>query len=163
MDTVSGIEEFRGTTGADTFIGDAADNYFLGMDGNDTMSGGAGNDILNGGAGNITMDGGSGNDRLIDAGGGTFLMTGGSGADTFDFHLGGHDFISHDELTDFNFSEGDRIDFSGSAYVHQMSDIHVGHDAQGNAMLTFATPSGTGTIVLDHVHMADVNSSMFFF
>jgi Ca2+-binding RTX toxin-like protein len=109
------------------------------------------------------MDGGSGNDRLIDAGGGNILMTGGSGADTFDFHSAGHNVISHDEITDFNFAEGDRIDFSGSAYVHQMSDIHVGHDAHGNAMLTFTTESGTGTVVLDHIHAAAVNSSMFSF
>ena len=72
VDTVTSIEEFRGTTGADTFIGDGADNYFAGMDGNDNMSGGGGNDTLVDGAGNITMDGGSGNDRLIDAGSGTF-------------------------------------------------------------------------------------------
>ena len=90
-------------------------------------------------------------------------MHGGSDADTFDFSSVGHNAISRDEITDFNFAEGDRMDFSGSAYVHQMSDIHVGQDAHGNAMLTFATASGTGTVALDHIHAAAVNSSMFLF
>jgi Ca2+-binding RTX toxin-like protein len=160
VDTVTSIEEFRGTTGADTFIGDGADNYFAGMDGNDKISGGGGNDTLIDGAGNITMDGGSGNDRLIDAGDGNILMTGGSDADTFVF---GGNAPGDDRITDFNAAEGDRIDFSQNAFVKQMSDIRVTDDGNGNAVLSYGTTGGPSSIVLTGIAPAAVSAGWFIF
>lgn len=71
-----------------------------------------GNDSANGlvgGGGNDTLSGGGGNDRLS-GGGGNDLLTGGNGADTFRILKGG----GQDRFTDFNASQGDRIELIGS-------------------------------------------------
>jgi len=71
-DTLSGIENLRGSAFNDTLTGSAANNLIEGGDGNDSINGGNGNDILIGGAGNDTLNGGGGNDTAsyIDATGG---------------------------------------------------------------------------------------------
>ncbi|MFO1009992.1 MAG: Ig-like domain-containing protein [Planctomycetota bacterium] len=56
IDTLSGIENLTGGTGADTLIGDAGANMLSGGSGNDTLRGGLGNDTLTGGAGVDTAD-----------------------------------------------------------------------------------------------------------
>jgi len=50
-DTLSGIENIRGSNGADTLIGNAGANTLNGWTGNDQLVGGAGADWLEGGAG----------------------------------------------------------------------------------------------------------------
>jgi Ca2+-binding RTX toxin-like protein len=159
VDTVTSIEQFRGTTFGDTFTGDAADNYFLGEGGNNKISGGAGNDWLEVYSGNNIMDGGSSNDKLV-AGTGNDVLTGGSDADTFVFGAHG---AGYTEITDFNAAEGDRIDFSQDALVKQISDVTIADDGHGNAMLSYSVSGATGTVLLDHIASAAVNQNMFVF
>ncbi|WP_304611093.1 carbohydrate-binding domain-containing protein [Microvirga sp. ACRRW] len=76
---------------ANRITGNAGANTLDGRGGNDTIIGGDGADILIGGAGN---------DQL----------TGGAGADTFRFAKAG----GQDTITDFNASQGDLIDLTGT-------------------------------------------------
>lgn len=79
----------------------------------DIIFGAGGNDVIDGGAGNDVIDGGAGNDRLR-GGLGADTLTGGKGADRFIFDqntvLDGPTVI--DRITDFQLSQGDRIDLS---------------------------------------------------
>jgi Ca2+-binding RTX toxin-like protein len=90
-DTLTGIEEVRGTFNADsmTAAGTSADIAFRGDNGNDTLIGGDGNDTLIGGdgddrlfgeAGGDTLEGGDGDDRFW-GGEGDDTLTGGDGDD----------------------------------------------------------------------------------
>nr|WP_321980296.1 calcium-binding protein [uncultured Cohaesibacter sp.] len=72
-DTLSNIDEVRGTDYADTLIGAAAGERLRGEDGDDTLRGNGGNDILEGGNGADTLIGGAGIDT----------MTGNNGNDTY--------------------------------------------------------------------------------
>jgi Ca2+-binding RTX toxin-like protein len=74
-DTLVGIENLLGSTGADTLLGAATDDQIDGGAGDDTLVGRAGNDHLIGGAGNDILDGGAGADTL----------EGGAGFDTVDY------------------------------------------------------------------------------
>ncbi|WP_280939903.1 MULTISPECIES: putative Ig domain-containing protein [Hyphomicrobiales] len=56
-DTLSGIENIRGTTFADTLIGDNLENDLQGGSGNDTLIGNGASDGFNGGAGDDLIDG----------------------------------------------------------------------------------------------------------
>ncbi len=93
----AGADRLEGGNGNDILNGDAGNDILIGDAGNDLLFGGEGNDILNGGSGLDTLRGGLGNDTL----------TGGSGADSFIWKSGD---LGHDIITDFNASEGDRID-----------------------------------------------------
>ena len=73
-DSLSNIENVRGTALGDFITGDAQDNQLDGRDGDDTLDGGAGDDRLIGGAGNDSLVGGDGRDN----------MGGGDGNDTID-------------------------------------------------------------------------------
>jgi len=53
-DTLIGIRNLEGGSGADSFIGDDADNKLVGNGGKDTLEGGKGNDTLEGGSGEDT-------------------------------------------------------------------------------------------------------------
>ncbi len=95
--TLTGSANLNGT-------GNGLNNVLIGNSANNTLNGGAGNDQLNGGAGNDLLIGSLGTDTL----------TGGSGADRFVFNLlnelgKGN---ARDVITDFNSSEGDKIDLS---------------------------------------------------
>ncbi|WP_321447173.1 hypothetical protein [uncultured Cohaesibacter sp.] len=72
-DTLSSIEEVRGTDYADTLIGAAAGERLRGEDGDDTLRGNGGDDVL---------EGGNGADRLI-GGAGIDIMTGNNGDDIY--------------------------------------------------------------------------------
>lgn len=61
-DSLSNVENIRGTRHDDVLTGDAADNVFVAAQGNDTMFGGDGDDSFNPYTGNDTMDGGEGSD-----------------------------------------------------------------------------------------------------
>ena len=63
-ETLTGIEDVRGTNQIDSLTGNGSDNSFNGMAGNDTLNGEDGDDTLNGGNGTDTLNGGSGSDWL---------------------------------------------------------------------------------------------------
>ena len=102
-DTLTNIENLRGSAHNDTLTGNGIANVLEGGDGDDTLTGGGGAD---------TLDGGAGADSL----------TGGTGADTFVF---GQDGVvpnpttdaareaETDTVEDFTQSEGDKLDFRG--------------------------------------------------
>ena len=92
--------------GNDKLLGGDGNDIIFGQGGDDYIDGGKGNDILLGGTGNDTLLGGEGNDILI-GGKGNDILTGGSGADTFVWKSGD---TGKDVITDFQASEGDRID-----------------------------------------------------
>ena len=61
-DTLTGIENLKGSSHADRLIGNGRDNELEGREGDDTLISGAGNDQLHGGAGADRLDGGEGYD-----------------------------------------------------------------------------------------------------
>ncbi|WP_151712762.1 calcium-binding protein [Acinetobacter bereziniae] len=120
---------FHGTSGDDTINVWTGKSYALGGDGND---------ILNGNSGIDYLEGGSGNDKLY----------GGLGADTAIFKLlqgfesdgtGGNGF---DTWSDFNTSQGDKID---------ISDLLIGEVSKENLnqYLLFEKNGSTITLSLD--------------
>ena len=64
-DTLSAIENLKGSAFGDLLTGSGGDNQIDGASGNDWLIGGAGNDRLLGGDGNDSLDGGTGADTLI--------------------------------------------------------------------------------------------------
>ncbi len=101
-----------GTANADTIDTSAAvtPQIIHGLGGNDTLTGGAGDDHIYGGKGND-------------------LLTGNAGADTFHFLF---DNTGRDTITDFNVSQGDKIDISvlldgygNAAYGTSLSDFVI--------------------------------------
>lgn len=116
----------NGTGAADALVGDGAANLIDGRDGDDVLKGGAGADFITGGLGLDRLNGGVEADRLFGGGGsdrlsggdgddqlsgmgGRDCLTGGAGADLFVFAPGRR---SADVVTDFNATQGDRIDAS---------------------------------------------------
>lgn len=73
-DTITGVENLRGSDYADSLTGDAGSNLLQGRAGADMLNGGAGNDALEGGSGADVLIGGSGNDT----------MSGGTGNDVYE-------------------------------------------------------------------------------
>ena len=99
-------------------------------------------DFINGSRAVNELDGGAGNDRLLAFGGGDFL-TGGAGADTLDVRQvvsavrRGTETVT---LTDFAYSDGDRIN-AGSVTPAQLAWVFgSANDADGNLQ-----PAWTGT------------------
>jgi serralysin len=92
----------------------------VGTWGNDTMSGTNGDDVLSGRSGNDILTGGAGNDALT-GGSGKDTLTGGLGADRFVFTSLAD---RGDHITDFNASQGDKIDVSAllDAYGYKGTD-----------------------------------------
>ncbi|WP_420795195.1 beta strand repeat-containing protein [Legionella gratiana] len=120
-DKLSGIENLTGSTFSDTLTGNSSANIIQGLSGNDSINASGGND---------TVIGGQGADTL----------TGGSGADTFVWKYGDDAGNPTDTITDFNQSQGDKIDLSNflegnvtpanlSSYLN-VSLINGGNDTQ---------------------------------
>jgi Ca2+-binding RTX toxin-like protein len=63
-ESLAGIENITGNSGANTIIGDASNNRLFGLDGADNINGGAGDDFISGGSGADILDGGSGTDTV---------------------------------------------------------------------------------------------------
>ncbi|MBD2092438.1 PD40 domain-containing protein [Microcoleus sp. FACHB-1515] len=93
----------RGTSQADTLEGSHEADILLGMAGNDVLLGNGGDDRLVGSAGRDTLSGGTGADRFIYSTGGVARVRDST-------------VINRDRITDFNVTEGDRIqlDFDGN-------------------------------------------------
>jgi len=64
-DTLSNIQNVRGSAFYDQITGDAGDNVLRGLSGDDDLYGGGGNDTLDGGTGYSYLQGGSGDDQII--------------------------------------------------------------------------------------------------
>ncbi|MBA1157513.1 glycoside hydrolase family 113 [Microvirga mediterraneensis] len=94
-----------------TGTGNELANRMTGNDGANLLLGQAGNDTIVGNAGNDTLDGGTGND----------VMTGGTGADLFRFAKAG----GQDTITDFNATQGDLIDLTGTG-ITGIGQLEIG-------------------------------------
>jgi Ca2+-binding RTX toxin-like protein len=104
----------RGQQGNDLLFGSTGSDQINGGIGNDLIWGNGGDDVLAGDAGNDTLYGGSGSD----------VLTGGSGGDIFVFSSYTESAPGRsDQITDFNFAQGDRVDLSAiDANIRQPGD-----------------------------------------
>lgn len=115
--------------------GNATFNVLIGNDGKNLLSGLQGAD---------TLDGGRGNDRL----------TGGNGADTFRFGTG----YGKDEITDFH--DVDHIDIAQWNAIGNFAAVKShASDHGANVWIT----AGQDTLVIDHMHKADLHAGDFQF
>ena len=143
---------FNGNDGNDTLDGSAADTSIVasGGNGNDTLLGGPVDDVLNGGPGND-------------------MMTGGPGADLFVFARGD----GADVITDFNCSEGDRIDlrslpaYSGADFqARQVGNDTVLDFGNGDSVTIKDQPDFWKLVILDNVNISghpDQQSQIFLY
>lgn len=83
VETVTGIENVRGTDLRDLIKGDDRNNVISGGDGRDNLGGLKGNDTLNGGKGKDSLGGGDGKD-ILRGGAGDDILFGGTGNDDLD-------------------------------------------------------------------------------
>ena len=137
-----GNDYLDGWTGNDYLYGEAGNDTLLGYYGNDYLYGGAGNDNLYGEAGDDTLNGEAGDDNLYGGGygydsGEYDILTGGSGADTFvlgdawgSFYLDSSykGWGSYATITDFDWTEGDKIQVFGSASDYTLTPFGNGTD-----------------------------------
>lgn len=105
LNGLGGADVIYGFNGDDTISGGLGDDFLSGRKDNDVVMGDAGNDRIYGGTGDDVLWGGADQDYL----------TGNDGADIFAFANG--DFAglrgeTADRISDFDGSEGDRIDLS---------------------------------------------------
>jgi Ca2+-binding RTX toxin-like protein len=121
-DTLTDVEQIRGNNNVDTMTGDTGDEIFDGRGNDDVLNGGGGADILIGNTGDDTL-------------------TGGAGADTFVFRPGD----GFDEITDFNFGDGDRIDVTAFGFATAADFSIDGATSPGNLIIDF---NGLGEVTL---------------
>ncbi len=137
-DTLIGIENLIGGTGADILTGDNGANVIDGGNGADQLSGGGGADILIGGGGRDTLQGGA-------------------GGDVFRFNalgdLPGTTATTADTILDFSSAQGDRIDLSAIDAVRQTASVNDAFTWIGSAafnkvagQLRYVVTNGVGLI-----------------
>lgn len=156
-----GHDTIYGGSGNDLVVGDAGNDRLFGDIGRDRVQGGSGNDLVFGGAHNDTLFGDTGNDRLSGGAGndqlwggrGNDRLTGGTGADLFRFATG----FGADTITDFHWTERDRVDLRMVAGVDRFSDIGRFVNAHGDAVAVI----GSGQITFTDVSWADLRASDF--
>ena len=121
-----GADRLLGGTGDDRVLGGNGADFLDGQNGNDRLVGGRGNDRMYGRLDNDTLLGGGGNDKL-DGGAGDDTLTGGAGNDVFVFtSFKANGTNGMDTVTDF--SDGDRLVFSGFADESLLTVTQVGDD-----------------------------------
>ncbi len=122
--TTSGIEDVVTGDGNDSLIGNSVNNNLSGMRGNDTIIGGSGNDTLQGGDGSDVLTGS--NPSVYNSGSGEYdNLTGGAGADIFvlgDSYEAYYQDYGFATLTDFDWTEGDKIQVFGSASDYSLQE-----------------------------------------
>ena len=150
-DTISNIEEVRGSRqgddtlsgsgederldgrgGNDSLDGEGGKDTLIGDEGNDTLKGGGSADALEDGAGSDSVDGGSGNDTII-GGTGDDVYKGGSGNDLIINEGGGSDVFNggrgNDTLeTDVTDLAQDVLEFNATTGVHGRLNQANGQD-----------------------------------
>ena len=133
IDTLAGVNAARGSEFNDVILGDANPN---------TLEGRGGNDILNGRGGNDSLTGGDGSDIIIYA-------TGPSdgGADT---------------ITDFDASEGDRIDLRAFGTIHNTADV-LALSTQSGASATLINFGSGNTLTVQGAVPSTLLPSRFIF
>lgn len=151
----AGNDRIQGGTGNDLLQGENGNDRLWGENGNDRLFGGAGNDYLDGGRQQDTLSGDRGNDTLV-GGQGNDVLTGGAGRDIFSFERG----FGRDEITDFNWRQGDKIDLADVPRVHDMSDIRMLVASDGDAI---AVVGSSGRITFDGLTWDDLRASDFLF
>lgn len=157
IDTLTSIENIKGSSHNDDIRGDAAGNLILGFNGRDTLDGYSGNDSLHGGFGNDILDGGRGNDVLY----------GEWGADLFVFRASNIDGKASapfdaglDLIADFDYAEGDRIDLRDHFAVDSWGDIIEGA-RQRSGYVAIELENGDEIRLLT-MELGDLHSGMFF-
>jgi Ca2+-binding RTX toxin-like protein len=143
-DVISGFENIDGSNFNDILSGTNGRNDIYGSDGNDTINARGGND---------TIEGGRGND----------VMTGGSGSDTFFFNIH-QELTGVDHITDFDVTR-DSIDIRYQGGHEPTITMTAGNynlaDMSVDLVLHVRDDAGeAGTIVLDHIAIADINDVM---
>jgi len=151
----AGNDRIQGGTGNDLLKGENGSDRLWGENGTDRLFGGAGNDYLDGGRQQDTLSGDTGNDTLV-GGQGNDVLTGGAGRDIFSFERG----FGRDEITDFNWRQGDKIDLADVPRVHDMSDIRMLVASDGDAI---AVVGSSGRITFDGLTWDDLRASDFLF
>jgi Ca2+-binding RTX toxin-like protein len=116
----------------------AGNDSIQGLDGDDHLSAGDGDDVVRGGAGDDDLAGGAGNDTLAGYTGDD-VLAGGAGQDVFEF-WGVR--IGHDQVADFNASEGDLLRLVGSG-LRDFADVesHLQQTSDG-ALIQWQDGSG---------------------
>ena len=144
-------------TGIENLTTGSGNDLLLGTNGANVLDGGAGNDLFNGFRGNDTIFGRVGTDTIY-GGAGTDSLSGGADNDLFPFYFftdsSARDGI--DTITDFNPTEGDRIDVKAidsnpnaagrQAWDFIGSDPPTAPSASGNGQATL-TYDGTKTVL----------------
>ncbi|MFT5706363.1 MAG: Ca2+-binding RTX toxin-like protein, partial [Oceanospirillaceae bacterium] len=132
--------------------GTIGDDTLTGTVGIDTISGGLGDDVLIGGAGDDILDGGLGDDILF-GGLGEDTMTGTGGADSFIFDVStmNANGVDTDTITDFNQSEGDKLDLSDLLTGENIGNLddYLSFKKDGSDTLINVKSAGSGNV--DHV------------
>lgn len=146
-----GADDLNGTRGNDVLRGRGGADELDGRGGRDRLLGGRGDDDLNGGRGADRLNGGGGDDVLA-GGGGRDQLTGGRGGDSFVF--GGR--WGADTITDFDASQGDRIDLTATSI--DFTDLVITQTDDGARIQV-----GRNSILLRGIDATEVDASMFRF
>lgn len=161
----SGNDTVHGAGGNDRLILGSGSDLGDGGDGTDFLNGGSGNDMLYGGNGHDWIHGGSGRD-VISGGRGNDILFGESGADVFVFAASALARknptygTGHDEIRDFDFAEGDRIDLRHHYAVDGFADILSGASSDGNDLILRL---GSDEIRIEGLALSDLQTAMFIF
>ena len=156
----SGADRLEGGDGDDRLFGGAGNDILEGGHGDDLLRGHGGDDVLRGHSGADRLEGGSGNDRLF-GGLGDDLLDGGFGDDVLGGHGGSDKFVfsgrfGTDRITDF--SDGDILDLGrlGLSFEEVMANAQQdGRDVR--------LELSNGTIILENVGLAELDSTDFLF
>ncbi len=161
-----GNDTLDGGNGNDTLQGQAGNDVLRGSIGNDFIAGSTGNDFLYGGAGNDRLVGGDNIDSIY-GGDGKDTLTGDDGADRFIFASATEtgNGSTRDQISDFDATEGDRIDLTGMdlvAFRGNLGFSSVGPSARwiqsGNNVLLLIDTDGDrdidgSVLLLSHIGM----------
>ena len=144
-----GSDWLVGGQGDDSITAHSGGNLLYGNLGNDTLQGGNGQDILRGGQGDDVIVAGSGH-AYISGDLGNDTETGGSGPDLFH----GSQNIGIDEITNFNYAKGDRVELDPGTNV--VSETQVGAN-------TVIDMGGGNQMILQNVQLSSLPTDWLFF